>query len=952
MTSRKRFKVTYVLDSDEDKLGHRLNVNCLALGRCFSNKGSAPVSSALYSGGRDGQLFRWEVGLDYAKKPTPLSSIQAHSSWINDIAVTSNSQGVISCSSDLTVKLWKPHESGPSSLTTIGEHSDYVKRLSLPKDCTSPWVVSGGLDSRVIVWDYNVGQEAMRFEQPPNCSISVGPRSGVYSLAANNNIIANGGIQKDIQLWDCISKKRITDLIGHTDTVRDILISEDGRTILTASSDATIKLWSLRAQKCLFSFLAHSESVWSLYSEHPDLKVFYAGDRSGLITRTDIRDTRNNQSCVSICKQDSPVSDLIARQSFIWSTASNSCIHQWKDKCSLYDSSTPTAKSSTSLLSPLVHTNSRNSVETRSGECPTLYHDDAEDIYHDLQFAETHTSLNVNKNPEYTITGGLGIEKCRLLSDRRRVLTEDSAGKICLWDIITCKKIEDLDTNDNFDEVAQSLDTLETLPRWASVNCLLGILAVTLDENHYMDTEVYADECLQMNSNEIIDKRVNLGVWLLKNLFYPFIDAELRRDAGFRKNVETIRANVQRHSESAQREKNRNSLTMPVALSPLKLRPRPSSMFFPNEPLTPASPQFSPTAFPVDQYSDNQPQSPFHPSSHNPIYTSAETESLMNAPDYFSIPTNKPQAESVIVKTKEIGSPKREGSFMGRLKKFGKSKSSRNLPLGTPKSPTERLPFNKSINLNPSLNSASSQVNSEMKNVSNALNSGSSTSNANPSTTLVHEQKPMRTVGDLIESLHEKYVNMKPEENILTSLKQPFSDFTPQLDFSKQITVIISEESRDAGSSKDIFRSTIGNMENDIDVLEKVMPYWLGKLLLMNDFPSKNSPTVGFSIQPNPNSKLPSIISGTTRLSANAMLRVQKILDYTQGKISQLVPNMNGQLEIRCKDIVLTPKMTLATVKTRIWRSGEDVLFQYNTKSDSDSVDEVVEGTQELDITS
>ncbi|WBW71922.1 WD repeat protein, WDR48 family Bun107-like [Schizosaccharomyces osmophilus] len=949
MTSRKRYKVSYVLDSEEDKLGHRLNVNCLALGRCFSNKGSAPVSSALYSGGRDGQLFRWDVGLDYTKRPVPLSSVQAHSSWINDIAVTSNSQGVISCSSDLTVKLWKPHESGPSSLSTIGEHNDYVKRLSLPKDCRSPWVVSGGLDSRVIVWDYNVCQEAMRFEQPPNCSITVGPRSGVYSLAANNNIIANGGIQKDIQLWDCVSKKRITDLVGHTDTVRDILISEDGRTILTASSDATIKLWSLRAQKCLFSFLAHSESVWSLYSEHPDLKVFYAGDRSGLITRTDIRDTRNDQSCSALCKQDSPVSDLIARQSFIWSTASDSSIHQWKDECSLYDSSAPLAKSSTSLLSPLVQTNSRNSVETRSGECPTLYHDDAEDIYYDLQFAETHTSLYVNRKPEYTIRGGLGIEKCRLLSDRRRVLTEDSVGKICLWDIISCKKIENMDTNENFDKVAQSLDTIETLPRWASVNCLLGILAVTLDENHYMDTEVYADECLQMKSVEVTDKRVNLGVWVIKNLFFPFIDVELQRDARFRKNVEMIRANVQKQSETVERDKNRNSLTMPVALSPLKLRPRPSTMFFPNEPVTPASPQFSPTSFPMDQFSDNQPQSPFHPSSHNPIYTSAETENLMNAPDYFSIPTSKPQAESAIVKTKEIGSPRHEGSFMGRLKKFGRSRSSRNLSLGTPKSPAERLPFNKSISLNPTLNPAAPQVNSETRNADNAPSSSSSFFNGNPAPAPTQTQKPMRTVSDLIESLHEQYVNKKPDESINTSLKQPFTDFTPQLDLSKQITVIISEESREAGSSKDIFCSTIGNMENDADVLEKVMPYWLGKLLLMNDVPSKNSPTIGFSIQPNPNSKLPSIVNETTRLSANSMLRVQKILDYTQSKISQLVPNMNGQLEIRCKDIVVTPKMTIATVKTRIWRSGDDVLFQYNINPDT--VDEVVEGTQKLDIT-
>jgi WD40 repeat protein len=57
--------------------------------------------------------------------------------------------------------------------------------------------------------------------------------------------------------------------------------------VLSASSDSTIKLWSLVAQRCLVTYTTHSDSVWKLFSTDPQLDVFYSAGRDGLVTKTD-----------------------------------------------------------------------------------------------------------------------------------------------------------------------------------------------------------------------------------------------------------------------------------------------------------------------------------------------------------------------------------------------------------------------------------------------------------------------------------------------------------------------------------------------------------------------------------------------------------------------------------------------------------------------------------------
>lgn len=114
--------------------------------------------------------------------------------------------------------------------------------------------------------------------------------------------------------------------------------------LLSASSDATVKLWSLAAQKCLHTFSHHTSSVWSLFSQHPNLEIFYSGDRDGNVCKIDLEGTGDpgEGECLLLARDGPESSDssagregitqLVAQDdSYVWTAGGSSSIKRWKD---------------------------------------------------------------------------------------------------------------------------------------------------------------------------------------------------------------------------------------------------------------------------------------------------------------------------------------------------------------------------------------------------------------------------------------------------------------------------------------------------------------------------------------------------------------------------------------------------------------------------------------------
>ena len=214
----------------------------------------------------------------------------------------------------------------PSSL---GRHTDYVKTLASPGN-DSTWVASGGLDHTLRLWDLNGGGEVMGIN---NCSDGRTEKGSIYALGAVPSVLASGGPESIVRVWDPKSGKLITKFVGHTDNIRDILINRDGDTIMSASSDQTVKIWSLTAGRCMHTLSMHNDSVWSLYSNDPQLSVFYSSDRSGLVAKTDTRRCSDIEQGISVAalQEHGGVFKVVAAGQHIWTATPKSSINRWTD---------------------------------------------------------------------------------------------------------------------------------------------------------------------------------------------------------------------------------------------------------------------------------------------------------------------------------------------------------------------------------------------------------------------------------------------------------------------------------------------------------------------------------------------------------------------------------------------------------------------------------------------
>lgn len=255
--------------------------------------------------------------------------VQAHTHWVNDLLLAQSNSALVSASSDITVKVWRPSSEERQIPTTIGLHSDYVKCLASPST-HSDWVASGGLDHRIKLWDLNGGGEKLHIDvgEAENSA-----KGSVYALSVRGSIMASGGPESTVRLWDPRTGRRITNFVGHTDNIRDILVNEDGDTVMTASSDQTVKVWSITAGRCMYTLTMHNDSVWSLHSDHPQLSLFYSSDRSGLVAKTDVRDCIDMDEglSVAVAQEQGGVNKIVVAGSYLWSATSSSSINRWRD---------------------------------------------------------------------------------------------------------------------------------------------------------------------------------------------------------------------------------------------------------------------------------------------------------------------------------------------------------------------------------------------------------------------------------------------------------------------------------------------------------------------------------------------------------------------------------------------------------------------------------------------
>lgn len=136
-------------------------------------------------------------------------------------------------------------------------------------------LASGGFDQKIKLWNVATGKELRTLE---------GHQGLVLSLAVSpdGHTLASGSSDNTIKLWDIPSDKPLAQWAGHADAVRAVAISSDGTYVLSAGADAKLRVWSWPSGKLLQTLPGHEAEILHT-AVRGDRQLWASADATGRI---------------------------------------------------------------------------------------------------------------------------------------------------------------------------------------------------------------------------------------------------------------------------------------------------------------------------------------------------------------------------------------------------------------------------------------------------------------------------------------------------------------------------------------------------------------------------------------------------------------------------------------------------------------------------------------------
>jgi small GTP-binding protein len=93
-----------------------------------------------------------------------------------------------------------------------------------------------------------------------------GHTGSVWGVAVtpDGRTVVSGSSDKTLKVWDLETGQCRATFEGHTDTVLDVAITPDGRTVVSGSDDHTLKVWDIATGQCRVTFEGHTGQVWGV----------------------------------------------------------------------------------------------------------------------------------------------------------------------------------------------------------------------------------------------------------------------------------------------------------------------------------------------------------------------------------------------------------------------------------------------------------------------------------------------------------------------------------------------------------------------------------------------------------------------------------------------------------------------------------------------------------------
>ncbi|MCH8236611.1 MAG: WD40 repeat domain-containing protein, partial [Proteobacteria bacterium] len=232
----------------------------------------SPDGSRVLTGSFDFTARLWNFG-----DQTEIGILDAHRGPVTNVAFVGDGRRALTASDDGTAILWDLETLKP--ISKLEGHGHKIMGLAVAADGRR--AATGSWDKTVRLWDLDQGKETLviRHNSPIN--------SVVFTHGGKN--VAAGDHAGKIRFWDAKSGRLQGTLEGHKMGITQLSVSADGRRLLSASIDKTLKLWDLEKMAEINSFEDDDGPIFAV-AFAPDGKTALSAGRYGNLTYRNLAD--------------------------------------------------------------------------------------------------------------------------------------------------------------------------------------------------------------------------------------------------------------------------------------------------------------------------------------------------------------------------------------------------------------------------------------------------------------------------------------------------------------------------------------------------------------------------------------------------------------------------------------------------------------------------------------
>src|SRR6185369_1940267 len=181
-------------------------------------------------------------------------TLQGHTSGVQSVAITPDGKKILSASTDESVRVW---EVGSGSEVAKLDHKKKVWSVVTLR--TDARALTGGWDG-IRLWDLATGVCLKAIE------FGTDDADNIFGTAVDpaGARVLSGHRDGRVRLWNLETGQCLLTLKGHSDIVKSVQITSDGRFGVSSSDDKTVKVWDLKVGSCVGTLEGHQKAVPSV----------------------------------------------------------------------------------------------------------------------------------------------------------------------------------------------------------------------------------------------------------------------------------------------------------------------------------------------------------------------------------------------------------------------------------------------------------------------------------------------------------------------------------------------------------------------------------------------------------------------------------------------------------------------------------------------------------------